>query len=854
MTLMKMASFSNKMQNDLLPEDSSIIFPMPTLLVSDVSTTVNRGHCRSLRQSQSSHRPCSQKLPRMDGCILVETNRGLTGLDAVVVECTPRSSAWLSLGIPPDVAPAEATATTAPWDLSPGAFQHLKENWQGWKWKMMKKNNGDKKKRALYDRRVALEEDVAHLQTQLKTERAVRQGLERALGQGQSNKRVPISLPGDIPASTFSPKAKELITEIANLETEVASLEHHVLSLYRKVLDQQMCTSPPLSSVSSVHNVPNLSGLSTPTDISAPAQQRLFSKISLKRKSAALTSSHRRNVSSATTSGTNETQIEVASAFQTKSRHGSLLGGAFNCIDGSSAQETSQQLSSSSTILVVCFMFYLVTFSFEKLQDPNTSSVEQGKSEIVAATSRENSKKEAFLASPQTTALALLSSGPHSAPASESGFGKYSESPRLYPGTPNRLSEELVRCMAAIYCKLADPPLSASSAPISPSSCSSSSSGSSMTTTSSSPRGFSTDSWAGSPGWRGADNTSEVAALVDPFQLKDRKGDVVGAYSSAVEVPWICVDKDRLTYAARALRNFRSMVEQLEKVDPGLMKHEEKMAFWINVYNALMMHCVSKYSCGGTEFIATAETVGWVDLWCSPLYVLYVSSLVSRIAAAVENLVGSSPDLRGFGLQAYLAYGIPRSHLKRLSLVQKASYKVGPHSINAHMIEHCILGCRSRRPTQWLQTFFSTASKFKSGDERKSYALDKVEPLVCFALCCGGRSDPAIRVYSAKHVRQELECARRDYLQASIGIRSGSRVLLPRILEWYARECSIAHSNLLEWVCQFVSDKQQAAIKKFLSSKSQKNAANCVEWLPYNSTFRYIFVRDLARLAPLTTQ
>lgn len=32
------------------------------------------------------------------------------------------------------------------------------------------------------------------------------------------------------------------------------------------------------------------------------------------------------------------------------------------------------------------------------------------------------------------------------------------------------------------------------------------------------------------------------------------------------------------------------MVEQLELVDPGLMKHDEKMAFWTNVYNALMMH------------------------------------------------------------------------------------------------------------------------------------------------------------------------------------------------------------------------------------------------------------------------
>lgn len=32
------------------------------------------------------------------------------------------------------------------------------------------------------------------------------------------------------------------------------------------------------------------------------------------------------------------------------------------------------------------------------------------------------------------------------------------------------------------------------------------------------------------------------------------------------------------------------MVEQLEQVDPGKMSHEQKLAFWINIYNALMMH------------------------------------------------------------------------------------------------------------------------------------------------------------------------------------------------------------------------------------------------------------------------
>jgi hypothetical protein len=125
------------------------------------------------------------------------------------------------------------------------------------------------------------------------------------------------------------------------------------------------------------------------------------------------------------------------------------------------------------------------------------------------------------------------------------------------------------------------------------------------------------------------------------------------------------------------------MVEQLEKVDPGKMTQDEKLAFWINVYNALMMH-------------------------------------------------------------AYLAYGIPRNRLKRLSLLQKAAYKVGLYSISAQTIEHSILGFRSNRPAQWLQALLNPGTKFKSGDERWAYALQTPEPSVCFALCCGGCSDPAV--------------------------------------------------------------------------------------------------------------
>lgn len=113
--------------------------------------------------------------------------------------------------------------------------------------------------------------------------------------------------------------------------------------------------------------------------------------------------------------------------------------------------------------------------------------------------------------------------------------------------SPNRLSEELVRCMVAIYCKLADPPL-AQPTPTSPSSSSSS------TTTTSSPN----DSW--SPRWQSEAGPCDISpgALKDPYMVKACSLDnAAGSYSSMVQVPWICVDKDRLTYAARALRNFR---------------------------------------------------------------------------------------------------------------------------------------------------------------------------------------------------------------------------------------------------------------------------------------------------------
>lgn len=38
--------------------------------------------------------------------------------------------------------------------------------------------------------------------------------------------------------------------------------------------------------------------------------------------------------------------------------------------------------------------------------------------------------------------------------------------------------------------------------------------------------------------------------------------------------------------------HYRNLVERLARVNPTELSHNEKLAFWINIYNALIMHVI----------------------------------------------------------------------------------------------------------------------------------------------------------------------------------------------------------------------------------------------------------------------
>ncbi|XP_030529477.1 uncharacterized protein LOC115740177 isoform X2 [Rhodamnia argentea] len=316
------------------------------------------------------------------------------------------------------------------------------------------------------------------------------------------------------------------------------------------------------------------------------------------------------------------------------------------------------------------------------------------------------------------------------------------------PETLNKLSEDMVKCMSGIYCKLADSPLTHNSL---------SSPGSSLSLASAfSPRDQ-LESW--SPGF--GNSSSFDVCLDNPFHVDGLK-DFSGPYSTMIEVAWLHRDSQKLGDIEDSLRNFRSLISRLEEVDPRKLKHEEKLAFWINIHNALVMH-------------------------------------------------------------AFLAYGIPQNNGKRILLLLKAAYNVGGHTISAGTIQSSILGCRLSRPGQWLRLLLSMRSKFKTGDPRQAYAVKQSEPLLHFALCCGSHSDPAVRLYTPKRVFQELETAKDEYIRATFGVRKDQKILLPKVVESFAKDSGLSPAGVVEMIQLSLPESFRKTFKRCQLSKSRKN-------------------------------
>ncbi|KQK11971.1 uncharacterized protein LOC100823300 isoform X3 [Brachypodium distachyon] len=262
------------------------------------------------------------------------------------------------------------------------------------------------------------------------------------------------------------------------------------------------------------------------------------------------------------------------------------------------------------------------------------------------------------------------------------------------------------------------------------------------------------------------------------FAIQDSVVRDIGPYKNLVRFTSSSFDPRGFS-SSPLLTKLREMLEALQQVDLRFLTHQQKLAFWLNIYNTCIMHGI-------------------------------------------------------------LQHGLPSNSEKLLALKNKATINVSGQMFNALVIENFIL----RQPSSVKEEFWKCDVDVEEQQVRGLYGLHSSEPNILFALCCGIRSSPALRIYRAERVIMELEKAKLDYLQASLVVASSSRkVMIPGLLHSNMHDFGKDMESLLRWVCEQLPTSwslRKSMVDCLRGQSSNLKVEDVVEVIPCDYEFQYL--------------
>ncbi len=134
-------------------------------------------------------------------------------------------------------------------------------------------------------------------------------------------------------------------------------------------------------------------------------------------------------------------------------------------------------------------------------------------------------------------------------------------------------------------------------------------------------------------------------------------------------------------------------------------------------------------------------------------------------------------------LDAVISLGIQRSVIEGkfglLAFFRRAAYNVGGYRISLDEIENGILRGNRGHP-------YIPGKQFSSHDPRGNWIIWPPESRIHFALNCASRSCPPFQIYTADQIETQLDLATRNFIDANIWLNPAKQLLaVPSIFQWF---------------------------------------------------------------------
>lgn len=181
----------------------------------------------------------------------------------------------------------------------------------------------------------------------------------------------------------------------------------------------------------------------------------------------------------------------------------------------------------------------------------------------------------------------------------------------------------------------------------------------------------------------------------------------------------------------------------------SLRSDPDRLAFWINIYNALVIHGI-------------------------------------------------------------VALGLRQSVWEAGPFFRRARYVVGGHVFSLDDIEHGLLRGNRRGPYRLRRQLRAPWGRlpFPTPDPRLAFGVEKLDPRIHCALVCGSRSCPPIDAYHRETIDEELDTAAAHFVNSpEVEVRPVEQCLvLSRIFSWYRRDFEETCGSLPAFLLRYLLD------------------------------------------------
>jgi len=203
--------------------------------------------------------------------------------------------------------------------------------------------------------------------------------------------------------------------------------------------------------------------------------------------------------------------------------------------------------------------------------------------------------------------------------------------------------------------------------------------------------------------------------------------------------------------ASEEFQQFVADTQKLKSVTLSDLNEDERKAFFLNIYNALVIH-------------------------------------------------------------GYVSYGIPKD---KMGFYQRTCYIIGGVSYSLDDIEHGVLRENRKHPAKLI-----SQPQFTEGDPRKAFSVT-LDPRVHFALVCGAKSCPPIRVYNSSILEQGLTLAAKAFCNEEHNLLINTKeksIHISSLFKWYFHDFAESKENLLEWLKQFLNETNASKLQTVLDN------------------------------------